>query len=164
MALYQLKRTQILPISLEKAWDFFSSPFNLAQITPPDMGFKVKLVRPEDKMYAGMIIAYRISPLLKIPMGWVTEITHVQEPYYFVDEQRFGPYALWHHQHHFKEVEAGVEMNDIVSYKVPLGILGDLANALFVQKRVEHIFDYRYEVLEKMFPAKKSAYIAEKVS
>lgn len=156
MALHQLKRKQILPISLEQAWEFFSSPFNLAQITPPDMGFKVKLVRPEDKMYPGMIIAYRVSPLLHIPMGWVTEITHVQEPYYFVDEQRFGPYSLWHHQHHFRELQEGVEMTDIVSYKIPFGILGDLANALFVRKRLEYIFDYRYQTLERMFPSKKA--------
>jgi len=160
MALYQLKRKQILPISLEQAWEFFSSPFNLAKITPPDMGFQVKLVRPEDKMYPGMIIAYRVSPLLNIPMSWVTEITHVQEPYYFVDEQRFGPYSLWHHQHHFREVAEGVEMIDIVSYKIPFGILGDLANALFVRKRLDYIFDYRYQTLEKMFPTKQKIGLA----
>ena len=159
MALHQLRRKQTLPLCLEEAWDFFSSPFNLAEITPPDMGFKVKLVRPEDKMYPGMIIAYQVSPLLNIPMGWVTEITHVQEPYYFVDEQRFGPYSLWHHQHHFKEVQEGVEMIDIVSYKIPFGIIGDLANTLFVRKRLEYIFDYRYQALEKMFPSKKEAQI-----
>jgi len=157
MALHQLKRKQILPISLEQAWEFFSSPFNLEKITPPDMGFQVKLVSPEDKMYAGMIIAYRVSPLLNIPINWVTEITHVQEPYYFVDEQRFGPYSLWHHQHHFKEIAEGLEMIDIVSYKVPLGILGDIANALFVRKRLEHIFNYRYQALEEMFPVRKNA-------
>lgn len=150
--LYQLYRRQILPISLEEAWAFFSSPFNLKKITPPDMGFEVKLISPEQKMYAGMIIAYKVRPLLGIPMNWVTEITHVREPYFFVDEQRFGPYSLWHHQHHFREVAEGVEMEDLVSYKVPLGILGRLANVLFVRKRLEYIFDYRYKVLEEIFP------------
>ncbi|PKQ70879.1 SRPBCC family protein [Raineya orbicola] len=150
--LYQLYRRQILPISLEEAWEFFSSPFNLKKITPPDMGFEVKLISPEQKMYAGMIIAYKVRPLLGIPMNWVTEITHVREPYFFVDEQRFGPYSLWHHQHHFREVAEGVEMEDLVSYKVPLGILGRLANVLFVRKRLEYIFDYRYKVLEEIFP------------
>jgi ligand-binding SRPBCC domain-containing protein len=156
MALYQLKRTQVLPISIEKAWDFFSSPFNLKEITPPDMGFQVKLVQENQKMYPGMIIGYKVSPMLKIPISWVTEITHVQEPYYFVDEQRFGPYSLWHHQHHFREVEEGVEMTDLVSYKIPFGVLGDFAHWLFVKKRLEYIFDYRYQTLEKLFPLKKN--------
>jgi ligand-binding SRPBCC domain-containing protein len=156
MALYQLKRTQVLPISIEKAWDFFSSPFNLKEITPPDMGFQVKLVQENQKMYPGMIIGYKVSPIFKIPISWVTEITHVQEPYYFVDEQRFGPYSLWHHQHHFREVEEGVEMTDLVSYKIPFGVLGDFAHWLFVKKRLEYIFDYRYQTLEKLFPLKKN--------
>ncbi|MCU0437538.1 MAG: SRPBCC family protein [Raineya sp.] len=157
MALHQLKRTQILPISLEKAWDFFSSPFNLKEITPPDMDFQVKLIDEKQKMYQGMIIGYKVRPLLKIPISWVTEITHVQEPYYFVDEQRFGPYSLWHHQHHFKEVDGGVEMIDLVSYKIPFGVLGDFANGLFVRKRLEYIFDYRYRLLEYIFPTTEVA-------
>ncbi len=150
--LYQLYRKQVLPISLEEAWEFFSSPFNLKKITPPDMGFEVKLISPEQKMYAGMIIAYKVRPLLGIPMNWVTEITHVREPYFFVDEQRFGPYSFWHHQHHFRKVREGVEMEDLVSYKIPLGLLGKIANALFVRKRLEYIFDYRYKILEQIFP------------
>ncbi|MCS6795755.1 MAG: SRPBCC family protein [Raineya sp.] len=150
--MYQLYRKQVLPISLEEAWEFFSSPFNLKKITPPDMGFEVKLISPEQKMYAGMIIAYKVRPLLGIPVNWVTEITQVREPYFFVDEQRFGPYSFWHHQHHFREVAEGVEMEDLVSYKIPLGILGKFANWLFVRKRLEYIFDYRYKVLEQIFP------------
>ncbi|MDX1903538.1 MAG: SRPBCC family protein [Thermonemataceae bacterium] len=157
MALYQLERKQILPISLAEAWDFFSSPFNLNKITPSDMGFEVKLIKEGQKMYEGMIIAYKVRPLLNIPMSWVTEITHVKEPLYFVDEQRFGPYSLWHHQHHFREVAEGVEMTDLVSYKVPFGWIGDLANSLFVRKRLEQIFDYRYEILEKYFPKRELA-------
>jgi len=153
MAVHQLKRIQILPISLGKAWDFFSSPFNLKQITPPDMGFEVKKLEENQKMYQGMIVSYRVRPMLQIPISWVTEITHVQEPLYFVDEQRVGPYSLWHHQHHFREVAEGVEMTDIVSYKVPLGILGNFANWLFVRKRLEYIFDYRYQTLQKLFPS-----------
>lgn len=153
--MYQLYRKQVLPISIEEAWEFFSSPFNLAKITPPDMGFEVKLIKPGQKMYAGMIIAYNVRPLWGIPMRWVTEITHVREPYFFVDEQRFGPYKFWHHQHHFKEIAEGVEMEDLVTYKIPLGPIGKLAHVLFVKKRLEYIFDYRYKVLEKLFPRKE---------
>ena len=153
MYLYQLQRKQVLPISLEEAWDFFSSPKNLEKITPKDMAFEIKRI-PEGKMYAGMVVEYVVRPIFGIPIGWVTEITHVEEPKYFVDEQRFGPYALWHHQHHFKEVEGGVEMIDLVHHKNPLGFLGGIANWIFVEKRLNQIFDYRYEILEKYFAKK----------
>ncbi len=154
MAVYTLERVQRLPISLEEAWAFFSSPLNLREITPPYMRFEV-LSDPKwvGKMYPGQIITYTVRPLLGIPLFWMTEITHVREGEFFVDEQRVGPYALWHHQHHFKPIEGGVEMTDLVHYRLPLGILGDLAQALFVRRQLEEIFDYRYRVLEQRFGA-----------
>lgn len=152
MRLHSLKRVQVLPITLEKAWDFFSDPANLATITPPRMGFHILSEHRPDRMYAGQLIEYRVSPLLGIPLHWVTEITQVVEGKYFIDEQRFGPYSLWHHQHHFREVEGGVEMTDIVHYKIPLGLIGRLANIFFVRRKLESIFNYRYEKVREMFP------------
>ncbi|MBM3433072.1 MAG: SRPBCC family protein [Bacteroidetes bacterium] len=146
-----LKRVQVLPISIEKAWDFFSDPANLATITPPGMGFHILSDHRPTRMYAGQLIEYRVSPLLGIPMYWMTEITHVVEGKYFIDEQRFGPYTLWHHQHHFQEVAGGVEMTDIVHYKVPFGLLGALADRLFVRQKLKQIFDYRYQAVAQLF-------------
>jgi ligand-binding SRPBCC domain-containing protein len=149
---YQLKIEQAIPISLDMAWDFFSSPLNLARITPPDMSFVVTSDQdPDTKVYAGMIITYKISPLLGIQMDWMTEITHVKEGEYFVDEQRFGPYALWHHQHHFKEIEGGVLMNDILHYAIPYGVIGRITNKVFVGNEVKKIFTYREKAIEKLF-------------
>lgn len=148
--MHTLKTIQRLPISLEEAWDFFSSPKNLKTITPPYMGFDITS-GGEEKMYAGQIITYIVKPILGIPMEWVTEITHVQEPFYFVDEQRFGPYALWHHKHFFKEIPGGIEMQDVVHYKIPLGPIGKLMNHLYIKNKLKEIFDYRYQTLEKMF-------------
>jgi ligand-binding SRPBCC domain-containing protein len=141
---------QFLPISLEKAWDFFSSPKNLNEITPPEMTFKILNELPE-KMYEGMIISYKISPMFNIPLDWVTEITHIKENQFFVDEQRIGPYAIWHHEHHFKAVEGGVQMTDILHYHVGLGPLGWIASKLFVDAKVQGIFDYRFKKLEGMY-------------
>jgi ligand-binding SRPBCC domain-containing protein len=141
-----------MPISLDQAWNFFSSPLNLAKITPPDMQFVVTSKYTEEtKMYAGMIITYKVSPLLGIKLNWMTEITHVQDHQYFVDEQRFGPYALWHHQHHFKEVPGGVHMTDILDYAIPYGMIGRLSNTLLVGKKVKKIFEYREQAIIKMF-------------
>lgn len=151
MKIYNLKREQFLPISLEQAWDFFSTPKNLAKITPEQMGFKILYISGGDKAYAGQIIRYHITILPSIKVHWVTEITQVKELIYFIDEQRFGPYALWHHQHHFKEVPGGVEMIDEVSYAIPLGLLGRLAHFIFVGREVNRIFDYRFKVLEEFF-------------
>jgi ligand-binding SRPBCC domain-containing protein len=149
---YLLKTEQAIPISLAEAWDFFSSPLNLAKITPKEMDFVVTSAYNGDtKMYPGMIITYIISPLMGIKMNWMTEITHVKEGQYFVDEQRFGPYALWHHQHHFKEIKGGVLMNDILNYAIPYGPIGRLANAVFVQKQVKKIFAYREKVIVDLF-------------
>lgn len=153
--MYQLKTKQFLPLNINEAWDFFSSPKNLKEITPSHMGFIIKTDNGDVKTYAGQLIAYTVSPIAGIPMNWVTEITHVHEPHYFVDEQRFGPYAMWHHEHHFKEVDGGVEMSDIISYVIPFGIIGQLANWLFVGRQVRQIFDYRYQKLEELFRDKK---------
>ena len=152
MAVYTLKRTQRLPIPLEKAWDFFSSPANLLEITPEYMGFRVTS-DPEflQTIYAGQVITYTVKPVLGIPLFWMTEITHVQPGAFFVDEQRVGPYALWHHQHHFKSIPNGVEMTDLVHYRLPLGPFGALANWLFVRAQLRHIFDYRWNKLETLF-------------
>jgi ligand-binding SRPBCC domain-containing protein len=152
MKTYELRAEQFIPISLDEAWDFFSSPLNLENITPPDMKFMVTSEYDErTKMYPGMIITYIISPLLGIKMNWMTEITHVKEKEYFVDEQRFGPYALWHHQHHFRVVEGGVLMNDILNYAIPYSLIGRLANNVFVGKKVKQIFAYRTEAIKKLF-------------
>ncbi len=148
---YSLKTIQTIPVSLNEAWDFFSSPANLQTITPDGMGFKIISQHHGERMYAGQIIEYKVSPVPGIPLYWMTEITHVEDKKYFVDEQRFGPYSLWHHQHHFKEVTEGVEMTDIVHYKLPLWFLGDVAHALFVKKQLQHIFDYRYKKVEELF-------------
>ena len=147
---YNLRTVQIIPCSMEKAWEFFSNPANLAEITPDNLRFKI-LSKGLGPMYAGQVIEYYVHPLLGIPLYWMTEITHVEEHKYFVDEQRFGPYSLWHHQHHFKEVPGGVEMTDIVHYKLPLWFLGDIANELFVKKQLKEIFDYRTEKVNAMF-------------
>lgn len=151
MKIFEYRQTQKLPISIEKAWEFFSSPKNLKEITPPYMGFDITTQDLNPKMHAGMIISYKVSPLLGIKMTWVTEITHVQEPNFFVDEQRFGPYSLWHHQHHFKEIENGIEMTDIINYKAPLGILGQIVTPFIVTPKLQEIFDHRKKVLLDLF-------------
>jgi ligand-binding SRPBCC domain-containing protein len=149
---YDLKFEQKLPIPLAEAWNFFSSPVNLSKITPPQMKFVVTSDYDENtKMYPGMIITYKITPLLGIKMNWMTEITHVKDNEYFVDEQRFGPYALWHHQHHFKEIKGGVLMTDILHYAIPYGIIGRLANEVLVEKQIKNIFAYRTQEVNKLF-------------
>lgn len=118
------------------------------------MGFRILYLSGNGKMYPGQIIRYKVQGIPGVNMHWVTEITHVKEPFYFVDEQRFGPYALWHHQHHFREVKGGVEMTDEVNYALPLGPLGILAHALFVKRELNRIFDYRFKKLEELFEGK----------
>jgi len=151
MKIYQHKTSQKLNISKNNAWDFFSNPSNLSKITPIWLKFEVKTKLPE-KMYAGMIITYFVRPMLNIPKIWVTEITQVDEPNFFVDEQRFGPYKMWHHEHIFTDTDdGGVIMEDIVSYIVPFGFLGRIVNRLVIEKKINGIFNYRREVLNKMF-------------
>lgn len=148
---YSLKTVQRIPVSPEKAWNFFSDPANLQTITPGNMGFTIISQHQGHRMYPGQVIEYKVKPVAGIPLYWMTEITHVQGGSYFVDEQRFGPYSLWHHQHHFKSIEGGVEMTDIVHYKIPFWILGDLAHLLFVKKKLETIFQFRYQKVEELF-------------
>lgn len=153
MHFYNIKSSQHLPISLEEAWAFFSSPNNLQKITPPDMSFVITSGRKDgESMYAGQIITYTLKPLLGIKVKWMTEITHVKDGEYFIDEQRFGPYKLWHHRHSFRRTPANtVEMHDEVNYVLPFGFLGTIAHALFVRKRIEDIFKYRTRVIEELF-------------
>ena len=152
MKVHHIKRVQKLPISQTEAWNFFSSPANLQAITPEKMKFKIISISGNGKMYAGQVIKYRIQILPFWTVDWVTEITHVNEPDYFVDDQIIGPYALWHHQHRFSPVDGGVEMTDEVHYAIPYGILGRLAHWLFVGREVNAIFDFRYETLKQFFP------------
>ncbi len=151
MKVYELKKEQFLNISLDKAWDFFSSPKNLKEITPDYLGFKITSKNLEDKMYAGQIISYIVKPILGIPIRWTTEINHVDDKKYFVDTQIFGPYTLWHHKHFFEEHNDGVLMTDIVHYAMPLGFLGRIAQRLFVKNQLEAIFAYREQITEKLF-------------
>ncbi|MDB4584671.1 SRPBCC family protein [Draconibacterium sp.] len=151
MGFYQLIKTQKIPATIEQVWDFISSPANLKKITPAYMGFDITSKLIPEKMYPGMIISYKVSPLFKIKMTWVTEITQVREKEYFIDEQRIGPYKIWHHQHKIKAIEGGVLMTDIVSYQPPFGVLGSLANSLMIKKQLREIFDYRTHAVEKEF-------------
>tara|TARA_B100000900_G_scaffold375250_1_gene357098 strand:- start:691 stop:1152 length:462 start_codon:yes stop_codon:yes gene_type:complete len=148
--MHTIERTQRIPISLDEAWSFFQNPENLSKITPNEMGFHI-LSEVPNKMYPGLFINYEVSPLFGIKMNWSTEITHVDAPNYFVDEQRAGPYAIWHHEHHFQKIDGGVEMLDRVNYQVPLGILGKLAHPLIVKPKLEEIFDYRIKKVEEIF-------------
>lgn len=152
MKAFHLKFSQRIPISLPEAWDFFSSPNNLAKITPKEMAFTVTSeLQPDEKMYPGMIITYKVSPVAGVKINWMTEITQVEDHQYFIDEQRFGPYKFWHHQHHFKEIQGGVEMNDILTYGLPMGILGNIANSVFVAGKLQQIFDFRYQKVIELF-------------
>jgi len=151
MAYYQLIKKQNIPASIDEIWDFISSPSNLKEITPKHMGFEVTGNTGKGQMYPGMIITYKVSPLLGIKLDWVTEITHVKDKEYFVDEQRIGPYTLWHHEHKIEPIEGGIMMTDIVTYQPPMGILGAIANTLFIKKQLEEIFGYRTVALENIF-------------
>lgn len=149
--IYLLRYEQVLNTSIPEAWTFFSRANNLEKITPSYMRFDITSPVTDKPIYAGEIITYVIHPVLGIPLRWMTEITHVKEGEYFVDEQREGPYGLWHHQHHFEAVEGGVKMTDIVHYSLPLGILGRIAHALFVRRQLEGIFAYRKQRVQEFF-------------
>lgn len=150
MKLYQLHSKQRLPISRQEAWNFLSSPSNLKRITPEHMGFHI-LSGAERPMFPGQIIQYKVSPFPGFSTKWVTEITHVKDGEYFVDEQRFGPYALWHHKHFLNPTDQGVEMEDMIDFKIPFGILGQLAYPLLVKKQLRQIFTYREAKLTELF-------------
>jgi len=149
--LHILKSQQTIQANLQTAWDFISSPKNLSVITPDYMKFKILSDGDSDSMYAGQIIEYTVRPLLNIELSWVTEITHVKDKEYFVDEQRFGPYAFWHHQHWLKETASGIEMTDLVHYKLPFGVFGKMGNKLFVEKQLKEIFAYRFKKVNELF-------------
>jgi len=151
MGFYQLKWQQHVNASIDEMWDFISAPQNLKEITPKNMGFDIISESLPGKMYPGMIIAYNVRPLLGIKTRWVTEITQVRDKAYFVDEQRVGPYAMWHHEHHIEAVENGVLMTDILSYKPPLGILGSMANSLVIRAKLHQIFSFRREAIERKY-------------
>jgi len=148
--IYSLEVNQFLKIPLSEAWDFFSSPGNLSKITPAHLGFEITSGSVE-KMFPGQIITYKVSPFPGFKTNWVTEITHVCERQFFIDEQRFGPYRMWHHEHHFKEQNGGVLMTDFVSYKLPMGVLGRLAHWIFVRNKIKEIFEFREKYLEEYF-------------
>lgn len=147
---FQFTSIQYLDTDIKSVWEFASSPKNLKKITPDYMLFNITSVNRE-KMYPGMIISYQVAPILKLKLNWVTEITHMIENKFFVDEQRIGPYALWHHQHLFEVVDKQVKMTDIVTYKPPLGFIGRLANTLFIEKQIKSIFEYRKIKMNQIF-------------
>ena len=151
MSHFQFNREQFIRTDLETIWDFASSPKNLKEITPDYMLFDITSKNLPEKMYPGMIISYKVSPLFNIKMNWVTEITHVKDYHFFVDEQRLGPYKMWHHQHHFEKKDNGILMTDIVTYIPPFGFLGNIANSLFIKKQLNNIFDHRYKIMDKKF-------------
>ncbi|WP_271392916.1 SRPBCC family protein [Aequorivita sinensis] len=150
MKIYTLQAKQKLPITIDEAWEFLSNPKNLKVITPDYMGFDI-LSGSEKPMFAGQIIEYIVTPILGIKTKWVTEITHVVDREYFVDEQRFGPYSLWHHKHFIKEIDGGIEMEDLLHYKLPFGILGQLVHPLLVKPKLDEIFEYRKNKLHELF-------------
>ncbi|MDT8394033.1 MAG: SRPBCC family protein [Bacteroidales bacterium] len=153
MAIYQIRTEQKIPAGIDTVWDFISSPANLSKITPEHMGFDIISGNLPEKMYPGMIITYKVSPFSGIRMTWVTEITHVKEKEYFVDEQRVGPYAMWHHEHKIEPIEGGVLMSDIVTYRPPFGFLGAIANGIFIRKQLDDIFKFREQAVLRIFGA-----------
>lgn len=151
MGFYQFKRELRVKANIDEVWDFISSPRNLKEITPDYMGFDITTEDLPEKMYPGMIISYMVTPLFGIKTPWVTEITHVKDKSYFVDEQRVGPYKIWHHEHFIEPFEEGVLMKDIVSYKPPFGFLGSIANRLIINKKLDEIFNYRTKVIQEKY-------------
>lgn len=150
-----LSAAQKLPLHLDQAWDFFSNPQNLSLITPPSLALQITSALPP-KMYEGMIITYSVVPVPPFRASWVSEITHLAPPHYFVDEQRVGPYSMWHHEHHLREVDNGksVEVIDQITYKVPGGPISPLIHRFLVRPRLDSIFKFRREKLAQLFPEK----------
>ncbi len=163
MKIHKLHTRQKLPISVDEAWDFFSDPINLKTITPEYMGFDI-ISGADRPMYSGQLIQYILTPLAGIKTSWVTEITHIKEKEYFVDEQRFGPYSLWHHKHFFKPIPGGIEMEDIVEYKLPFGFIGNLVHPIIVKPKLKEIFAYRRTKLLALFGEYSSLNIEKEVS
>jgi len=157
MSTFSLKAIQNMPVHPEKAWNFFSNPANLQAITPAKLQFRIISDHHGETMYPGQIIEYTVRPLLGIPIYWMTEITHVEDNKMFIDEQRIGPYRFWQHQHHFKAVQGGVEMTDIIHYRNPFGFIGNVANTLFVKNQLKQIFEFRFKKIESLFGKWKDA-------
>jgi ligand-binding SRPBCC domain-containing protein len=156
MPLHALHRKETVPVAPAAAWEFFSNPRNLPLITPPSLGFEILTPNPPDRIYAGMMIAYRVRPVAGLAVKWLTEITQVREGEYFVDEQRAGPYALWHHEHWLRPAPAGgTEVEDLVTYRLPLGWLGGAVHRIMVRRKLESIFDYRSVAVQKLAAANK---------
>jgi len=152
MAVHTLHTKQIIRATRQEAWDFFSNPRNLAKITPPELGFEIISPDLPPSMRAGMMIAYRVRPLLGLPMTWLSEITLVELGVRFIDEQRVGPYAVWHHEHEFHDLGDGrIEMEDKATYVLPFAPLGDLAHAWLVQPQLKRIFAYREKAVRELF-------------
>ena len=147
----RIERSQVVKTDLDSLWNFMSSPKNLSKITPKYMDFKITSNNQDEKIYPGMIISYKVTPLLKIPITWITEITQVKEKTFFVDEQKIGPYKIWIHKHIFKELDEGILITDIITYIPRFGFVGKIANRIFIKNRVNYIFDYRKEIIEKIF-------------
>lgn len=153
---YVLKTVQQIPAGKDEVWEFFRDPRNLQEITPSSLGFTVTRYDEAVEMYTGQLMEYTVRPLAGVPLYWMTEITHLEPGRYFVDEQRFGPYRFWQHQHHFREIDGGTEMTDIVHYRVPFWIVGDLVERLFVRKQLRRIFEYRYDAVVRRFGGRAS--------
>lgn len=151
MKTHVLRTSQLIKADMPKVWDFFSSPLNLKVLTPDYMDFRVLYPDTLEKMHAGQIIEYKVKPVMRFPIHWVTEITHCEKNSVFVDEQRFGPYRLWHHQHHFQETSTGILMKDVVTYALPYGVIGNSLHSLFVKKQLDSIFDYRRKRVSHIF-------------
>lgn len=151
MKVYKKEWNQFIPRPLDEVWEFFSRPENLNEVTPKDMNFEILSDISNQPMYEGMIINYKVTPFLGIKMRWTTEIQRIKEGKYFVDEQRFGPYAMWHHEHHFEEKDGGVYMKDLLHYAIPYGPIGNIANWLIVKNKIDEIFDYRFKAVEELF-------------
>lgn len=149
--MHQFKTHQLLPISISEAWSFFSSPENLSKITPPEMDFKILTPNLPNKIYNGMLVDYMVKPIFGIKMKWKTEIMNVTQEKYFIDKQLVGPYSVWEHKHLFEANQNGVLMTDIVNYKLPFGLLGKLIHFIFIRRKIESIFEYRKNVLLKLF-------------
>ncbi len=151
MSYFQFESKQQLNASMADVWKFISSPNNLKIITPDYMGFEVVTKNISNTMHSGMLIGYKVSPFLGLKLNWLTEITHVDDGYYFVDEQRIGPYTIWHHQHKIEPHENGVLMTDIVTYKPPLGFIGNILNTLIIRRKLNEIFEYRTQKMNELF-------------
>lgn len=151
MKVYKKEWNQFIPKPLDEVWEFFSRPENLNEVTPKDINFEILSDIANKPMYEGMIINYKVTPLLGIKMRWTTEIQRIKEGKYFVDEQRFGPYAMWHHEHHFEEKDGGVYMTDSLYYAIGFGPIGNLANWLIVDNKIDEIFAYRFEAVKRLF-------------